>query len=305
MDAISVESITKHFKSNKKEFFALKDVSFALKEGEIFGLLGPNGAGKTTLINILTTVLLPDKGTARILGRDVLKNRYDILEIVNVASGSTVFHPFLKTKEIMHIYSKFYKLDRINREDRIKQLVERLEMNSILEKRFEELSSGQRIRVILAVSLLNYPKVLLLDEPTIGMDPDIAKKTRKLIKDINKKERTTILLTSLYMQEVEELCGRIAFINNGKILDIGEIKSLKNGKLGSEISIVLKDIADPELLRVFGFTIKGKNTITKRIQDESEIGPIMDTLCEKGYNVIKLDTKSPTLEEYFIRMMKK
>jgi len=158
--------------------------------------------------------------------------------------------------------------------------------------------------VSLGVSLIISPKVLLLDEPTIGMDPDISRKTRELITRVNKEEGTTILLTSHYMQEVEELCGRIAFINHGKILDVGTTKLVKKAKLGTEVKISLKEIKEKQWLQKEGFSLDGKD-IMKKVDDESEIAEILESLADKGMVIIDLSKKEPSLEDYFIRMMKR
>jgi len=302
MDAVVVSHVSKIFGRGKEKFNALDDVSFSIKKGEIFGLLGPNGAGKSTLINILSTALLSDKGKATILGHDVIKDRYQVLEAVNRATGETTFHYLMKVREIVRFYSKMYDIK--DREKKIKDLSEKLEFRDLLDKNFNNLSSGQKIRVILGVSLINSPKVLLLDEPTIGMDPDISRKTRELITRVNKEEGTTILLTSHYMQEVEELCGRIAFINHGKILDVGTTKLVKKAKLGTEVKISLKEIKEKQWLQKEGFSLDGKD-IMKKVDDESEIAEILESLADKGMVIIDLSKKEPSLEDYFIRMMKR
>ncbi|MBI2579763.1 MAG: ABC transporter ATP-binding protein [Candidatus Aenigmarchaeota archaeon] len=224
---IEINSVTKKFKSSGKEFHALDSVNFGIKRGEIFGLLGPNGAGKTTLINILTGLLVPDEGTVRIMGKDVTRHRNDVLERMNAVSGDSKFHWLLTSKEILRFYFSAYNIPKEKREEKTRSLAGMFEIEGIMNKKFAWLSTGERMRLILAKSLINDPEVLLLDEPTLGLDPDIAIKTRKLILDVNRRYGTTILLTSHYMKEVEEMCGRIAFIHRGRIIDIGKIKDIK------------------------------------------------------------------------------
>ncbi len=224
---IEINNVGKLFKSDGKKFSALEGVSFSVKKGEIFGLLGPNGAGKTTLINILTGLLVPDEGSVTIMGKDVVRHRNDILERMNAVSGDSKFHWLLTSKEILRFYFSAYNVPKHERQERMQHLVDMFEIEGIMNKKFSWLSTGERMRLILAKSLINRPEVLLLDEPTLGLDPDIAIKTRNLILKVNKKYKTTILLTSHYMKEVEELCDRIAFIQKGKITDIGKISDLK------------------------------------------------------------------------------
>ena len=302
MYAVEVKNVNKMFKHKDRDIYALQDVSFNVNKGEIFGFLGPNGAGKTTLINILTTILNQDSGSVKIEGLDVSKNTYKVLEIINTSSGSAICHHLLKVKEILKFYSRLYSTSEKKRIKRVKEIIKSLEIEDLLETKFGVLSSGQKMRTILAKALLNYPKVLLLDEPTIGMDPDIAIKTRKLIRKINEKEKCTILLTSHYMHEVEELCERIAFINHGKIIDIGDIKKLKDKRFfGFKVIIKVKEIINKQFLLKNKFEVKG-NTLLKRVQTDDEVSNIMELLSKNGFVVLYIESKSPTLEDYFIKM---
>jgi len=300
--AIDIRNISKKFKYGNKEFYALRKISFKIDKGEIFGLLGPNGAGKTTLINILTMILTPDEGTAKIFGLDIKKDRYKILEAINSLSTEVSFHHLLKVKHILEFYAKLYENSYLERKKIIQNLTEKFEIKDIMEKRFLKLSSGQKMRVALAKLLINSPKLLLLDEPTLGLDPDIAVKTRKLIKEINKNENVTILLTSHYMNEVEELCERIAYIDLGKITDIGKIKKLKEKKFTkTEVIAKVVKIKNKGFLEMNGFDVKG-NKIMKTIENNKDPSEILKLLVRNGLDVIEFQTKKPTLEEYFLKM---
>lgn len=300
--AVDIKNISKKFKRNGKEFYALKDISFKIKEGEIFGLLGPNGAGKTTLINILTTILLPDRGTAKIFGYDILKNRQEILEIINTVSGETRFHWLLKVKDILKFYINLYDIPKEKKKNRIEYLAKRLEMNHLLNRTYKTLSTGEKMRVTLVKSLINYPRLVLYDEPTIGLDPDIAIKVRQLIKEINKTEGTTILLTSHYMHEVEELCDRVAFIDNGSISDIGTVEKLKSKKFSTyQVKIGVARIKNKKLLIDYGFKIK-KNILIKEIDNKNDPSELIRFLVKNKYDVISFETRHPTLEDYFLKM---
>ncbi len=224
---VDVRGITKYFLEEGKRFYALSNVSISVDKGEVFGLLGPNGAGKTTLISILTTQLLPDEGGAYVSGYNILRDRYKILANINAVSAESKFHRLLNPREILEFYSKMYSIPKVERDSRIKFVVKSMEIENIMNVRFDWLSIGERMRLLLAKALLNHPKVLFLDEPTLGLDPDIAIKTRKLIKKINKDWGTTVFLTSHYMYEVEQLCKRIAFLNKGKVEFVGKVKDLK------------------------------------------------------------------------------
>ena len=166
-------------------------------------------------------------GSAKIFGFDILKDKPKIIRLINSASGESQFHSFLTVKENMEFFARVYGLNKDETKKKLSLLEKKFETQDINNSRFGWLSSGQRMRAILQKSLINDPKLLMLDEPTLGLDPDISIKVRKLIKEINENFGVTIFLTSHYMQEVEELCDRIAFIDKGKIVDVGKISELK------------------------------------------------------------------------------
>ena len=172
-------------------------------------------------------VLSPTSGSAKIFGFDILKDKPKIIRLINSASGESQFHSFLTVKENMEFFARVYGLNKDETKKKLSLLEKKFETQDINNSRFGWLSSGQRMRAILQKSLINDPKLLMLDEPTLGLDPDISIKVRKLIKEINENFGVTIFLTSHYMQEVEELCDRIAFIDKGKIVDVGKISELK------------------------------------------------------------------------------
>ncbi len=221
MNAIEVIGVSRRFKVLGKEFYALKDVSLRVKEGEIFALVGPNGSGKTTLINIILGILLPHKGEIKIFGRE--KN---FLGKINYASGEERFNGVLTVSDILNFYGRVYGLPASKRKNRINELAKFFGLVKLVNRRFDGLSTGERTKLAFAKALLNNPKILLLDEPTLGLDPDISRKIRKEIKHLNKKYKTTIFLTSHYMAEVEQLADKIAFIKEGKIKKIGTVKDI-------------------------------------------------------------------------------
>jgi ABC-2 type transport system ATP-binding protein len=304
MSEVEISNVSKTFKQKKTTFHALKNVSFDIKQGEIFGLLGPNGAGKTTLINILSGILLPTSGKVKIHGFDMLKEREKILKFINVGSHETEFHWSLNAKEILYFFGKFYGLDSKQIKIKTKELSELLEIED-LKKQFRYLSTGQEYRVILAKSLINDPKFLMLDEPTVGLDPDIAKRTSELVYEISKNFKTTILLTSHYMTEVEQLCDRIAFLYKGEIVDIGKIGKVKSSLFSTfELFVVVKKIKHASLLKKLGFKIKG-NTLLIELSEEDSVTPLISQLVKNNFEILDIRVQKPTLEDYFLEMMKK
>lgn len=229
---VEVKNLNKTFKTGflKPRFVhAVKNVSFTVSRNEIFGILGPNGAGKTTIMNILSSLLKPDSGYVEILNTNVSKHFPNSLKLrLNMCSGNPNFPWCMTVKEILFFYAKLYNLSNEKIKTKIDELVDLFELKKIFKVRYDELSTGNKQRLALAKSLLNDPEIILFDEPTIGLDPDISKKIRDIIKQIKTQKNITILLTTHYMKEAEELCDRIAFIKEGTILTIGTPQELKN-----------------------------------------------------------------------------
>jgi ABC-2 type transport system ATP-binding protein len=198
---------------------ALKDVSLSISRGEIIGLLGANGAGKTTLIHILLGLLAPSGGTALVFGKDMEHHRIDILARCNFSSAYIHLPHNLNVWENLFVFAQLYCVKNARR--RIDELLELFEIKHLKDKRTGWLSSGEQTRVNLCKALINDPELLLLDEPTASLDPDIADKVRKLIKQVQSEKNMTILHTSHNMRDMEELCDRVFFLHKGTILAHG------------------------------------------------------------------------------------
>lgn len=228
MHAVSVTNLWKRF----GEADAVKGISFAAERGEILGLLGPNGAGKTTTIHMLLGLTSHDKGAVEILGLEMPKDRYKILQRVNFASAYVSLPGNLTIDESLYVYGKLYNVPDPKR--RAKEVLDELEVDIPGKSLIGTLSAGQKTRLNLCKALLNRPEVLFLDEPTASLDPDIAIKVRALLKKLQNNHGTTIIYTSHYMQEVEELCNRAIFLARGSIVatgtpgEIRERSKLKN-----------------------------------------------------------------------------
>ncbi len=228
--AVEIENLYKTFRRGifrPQYTYALKGINLRIRKGEIFCLLGPNGAGKTTLLNILSLLLYPDKGKIKIFDQDIFERENSLKARLNMCSGNPNFPWTLTVYEILNFYGKLYGLKGKNLKKKINRFCELLEIEKYLDKRFEELSTGTKQRLALAKSLLNEPELLFLDEPTAGLDPDIALKIRKIIKKIHSEKKPTIILTTHYMAEAEMLAEHIAFIKDGEILAEGTPKKLK------------------------------------------------------------------------------
>ena len=303
MLAVKAEGIYKYYKSQGGKKEVLKNVSIDIEEGEIFGILGPNGAGKTTLISVLSTLSIPDSGKVEVFGIDALKDPTNVKCIVNISSGNPNFPWSLTVYENLKYFALLYGLE--NRERSINNAIGMLELETFRNTRFDSLSTGTKQRLSLAKALLNDPRLLFLDEPTVGLDPDMAIKIRKLIKKIHDEKGITIVLTTHYMKEAEQLCERIAFIKNGEIIANaapGELK--RQMKLGEKIIIdyegrfeisSLNDI--PKILDIKYET--GRVVIVAE-NIESILNNILKKFCDVHIN--NIDILQPDLEDVFLQL---
>ena len=219
---VEVKNIKKNYGKNE----AVKGISFNIKQDEILGLLGPNGSGKTTTIGMLLGLLKPTSGEILINGQKLEGNRIEILEQINFISPYIELPKKLTVKQNLTVYGKLYKINNIN--ERIEFLSEKLRLEDLLNSITGELSSGQKNRVSLAKALINEPKVLLLDEPTASLDPEVGDFVRSFLEDYKKEKKISILLASHNMNEVTRLCKSILMMKDGIIIDEGNPRELIN-----------------------------------------------------------------------------
>ncbi len=217
---ITVKNLSKQY----KDVLALNDVSFDLMPGEVLGLLGPNGAGKTTIIHVLLGLLTPTSGTVSVLGFSPITQRYNLAPKINFSSAYTSLPSNLKVIENLKIFAGLYNVP--NASDKIHDLLVLFGMEHLKDRLTGAMSSGEKTRLNLCKSLLNDPELLLLDEPTASLDPDMAQKVREILKSLQKERGIGILYTSHDMNEVTELCDRVLFVNQGHLMAQGSIADL-------------------------------------------------------------------------------
>ena len=233
MTPLEIDKLTKKYGS----FVAVDGISFSLKKGEIFGLLGPNGAGKTSIISIISTLESASSGSVKVFGNDIQKDAYKTKHMVGIVPQEIISHGFFTVEEILSFQSGFYGIK--NNQAWIDFILEKLELTSYRSKRASTLSGGYKRRLLVAKALVHKPKILILDEPTAGVDIDLRQKIWEFIRELN-KEGTTILLTTHYLEEAERLCDRIGIINFGKILKIDKTENLIESYTSRKITIYLK-----------------------------------------------------------------
>ncbi|MEZ0226424.1 MAG: ABC transporter ATP-binding protein [Alphaproteobacteria bacterium] len=234
---ITVKNLTKRY----KQVLAVDDISFTVKKGSITALLGGNGAGKTTTIAMLLGALMPTSGSIRILGHDMLGNRYPALQKMNFSSPYVDLPWKLTVRQNLRVYGKLYNVP--NLEKHIVKMAEELDMTEFVDRPVGKLSAGQKTRVSLSKALINTPEVLLLDEPTASLDPDTADRIRGYLDNFRKQHGTTFLLASHNMKEVERLCDNVLMMKRGKIVDEGTPKELIKRYGRQDLEEVFLDIA--------------------------------------------------------------
>jgi ABC-2 type transport system ATP-binding protein len=309
MLAVEVHDLWKTFKSGvfpRRVTHALKGVSLAVPRGAIFGLLGPNGAGKTTLLSILATLLTPDSGRVTIFGHDVVREAGAIRPRLNMASGNSSFIWSLRAPEILAFYGRLYGLHGRALRRKVDELLALCELDAHRRVPYHELSTGLKQRLALAKSLVNDPELLFLDEPTLGLDPDISVRMRAQIRALRRERGTTILLTTHYMREAEELSDEIAFIKDGTIPARGTADDLKRLiRISDVIALRLDPAASdglaalPGVLRCTGSDGRVECTVDSA---EERLPQILSWLHERSIQVRDVDVREPDLEEVFVEL---
>jgi ABC-2 type transport system ATP-binding protein len=317
--AIEVRGLRRVYKV-KPPIVALDGVDLDVASGEFFGLLGPNGAGKTTLIKILTTLLLPSEGTAKVFGFDVERETAQIRRIMNmVAGGEQSGYGILVVREQLWMFTQFYGLSNRDGWRRTDELIEAVGLEEQKNQRVSTLSTGQRQKMNLARGLLNDPWILFLDEPTLGLDVAAARSMRELIVEWKAAvPGRTVLLTTHYMAEADELCERIAIVDHGRILAIGTPEELKRRVQSESIFRIELDRLEggaAALARLPGVVsasaAAGGDDATDRqtvvmnlvLEDDSVLGAVVGTLAGRGSQILGLRKSEPTLEDVFVELV--
>lgn len=302
-------------KSETRTLEALKDVNLEVNTGEVFGLLGPNGAGKTTLIKILTTLLAPTSGYASVAGYDVAKEPEQVRSRINMVSGGeSSGYGLLTVRENLWMFAQFYGISSRLANERIKELLTVVGLADRMNTKSSELSTGLRQKMNIVRGFLTDPDVLFLDEPTLGLDVGASREVRKYVRQwVDEDRRRTLLLTTHYMVEADELCDNVAIINKGQVLACDTPSRLKH-RLQKDAIFLLEisplngmPLATLEGIRgvqtVAQSTQDGSTSLQFVLEDDSVLGGIITELTAHNIRILNLQKREPTLEDVFVDLV--
>lgn len=303
----------KPFRKKREPVEAVKGVSFDIAQGEIFSLLGPNGAGKTTCIKMLATLLIPTSGSASILGHDVVREEMEVRRLMTaVLPGERTLFWKLTGRENLRYFGSLYGLTKSFTAQRIEELSEFFGVGGKIDTLVEKLSTGQRQKIVLSRALLPDPKVILLDEPTLGLDPNAAMSLRQMIRGIRSQGKT-VLLTTHYMYEADELSDRVAIINRGEIVCLDTPAALKKSLNAKKIIRVETDHWSPVCEDSFARHFPGNDLASEPADDgyrltikvrgaDVLVGELGGVINECGGMIRTVKVDEPSLEDVFIAM---
>jgi ABC-2 type transport system ATP-binding protein len=299
---VKVENLSKSFGTLK----AVDGVSFEIKEGEIFGFLGPNGAGKSTTINMLTTLMKPSGGSAEISGLDIHKHATEVRRTVGVVPQEYTADEDLTGLQNIILCGDLYGIPRSNSRPHAMELLKLVELEDAANRKVSTYSGGMRRRLELACGLINYPKLLFLDEPTLGLDVQTRAKVWDYIRMLKREYRMTLFLTTHYLEEADSLCDRIAIIDHGHIIKIGSPAELK-ASIGGDVIVVGVVEAEPDISAniatiklVTDVKKKGNEYRVKSGSGEEASIQIIDMIRSKGLHVTKISLSKPSLDEAYL-----
>ena len=295
--AIEVSDVTKRYGSLQ----ALAGVSLCVEPGEFFGLLGPNGAGKTTLISILAGLVRADGGSARIMGHDVGGDYRAARRALGVVPQELVFDPFFTVRETLTIQSGYFGLR--NNRAWIDEIIENLDLADKADTNMRALSGGMKRRVLVAQALVHKPPVIVLDEPTAGVDVELRQALWRFIRRLN-RDGHTIVLTTHYLEEAEALCGRVAMLKQGRIVTLDKTENLLRLHSGCYVGLRLGG-ALPGGLEPLVAQREDDGAIRLALPDYAEVERVMAALREAGVPVLEMEIMQPDLEEIFVQIMRK
>ncbi|NOX08112.1 MAG: ABC transporter ATP-binding protein [Gammaproteobacteria bacterium] len=281
---------------------ALDDIDFVINEGEFFGLLGMNGAGKSTLIHIMAGLLRASSGSIKVFGQDVVQDYRATRQMLGVVPQEIAYDPFFTVQEILHLQSGYFGFGQENHAW-IGELLETLSLSDKADENISRLSGGMKRRVLIAQALVHHPRVIVLDEPTAGVDVDLRKALWEFSQRLHQQGHT-VLLTTHYLEEAEHLCERIAILDQGHLCALDDTKNLLSQYPYRLLCLTLKnknDVLPPELQKK-QLESSGDQRVLRIHRTEDPILQVLDTIKEAGIEILDLKMKEPTLEDVFLKL---
>ncbi|MDY0072157.1 MAG: ABC transporter ATP-binding protein [Thauera sp.] len=293
MAAIQIEGVRKHY----GRLQALAGVDLRIEQGEFFGLLGPNGAGKTTLISALAGLVRPDQGRLQIMGHDVIGNYREARRHLGVVPQELVFDPFFSVRELLRLQSGYFGVR--GNDDWIDEVLAELDLTHKADANTRTLSGGMKRRVLVAQALVHRPPVIVLDEPTAGVDVELRQGLWQFVRKLNEAGHT-IVLTTHYLEEAENLCGRIAMMKAGKVVALDTTANLLHRFATHSLRVRVDD--DALALAQGGYRVEG-GWIEFTFDDYAEVEPLLSRLRQAGLRLQELQLGEPDLERVFVEIM--
>jgi len=297
-EMIRVENLTKFF----GDFAAVKEVTFEVDRGEIFGVLGPNGAGKTTLIKMLSTLLKPTSGRATVAGYDVVKEPQNVRKNIGIVFQEPTLDVELTARENLDFHGRIYGMDKKKREKRIAEVLELVGLSDKADVLVKKFSGGMQRRLEIARGFMHFPEVLFLDEPTLGLDVQTRRKIWEYIEMLRRDEDVTIILTTHYIEEAENLCDRVAIIDFGKIIALDTVERLREGIGKDSIEIIVEGNEFENLLKSQGLkVVKTTDGLMISASDGEKLIPRLFSLAQNyGVDIQSVSLKKSSLEDVFV-----
>ncbi len=302
--AIETFDLTRRF----DDLVAVDKISLTIEQGELFGLLGPNGAGKTTLINMLSTMIPPSDGRAEVWGIDVRANPSRVRQNIGVVFQGTTLDDKMTGRENLDLHGRLYGLSKNLRKQRINEVLELVELGDKAEVLVKTYSGGMMRRLEIARGLMHHPRVLFLDEPTLGLDPQTRNHIWDYIKRLNREENVTIMLTTHYMEEADQLCERIAIIDHGSIKALDTPENLKNALGGDVVGLGTENESQASVLcdlynkngSAGNVHYKDSNVLITIQDGTHQIPHLLKLAAEAGITILSVDLHRPTLDDVFL-----
>ncbi len=299
---IQTKNLTKIYGGRVK---ALDNLNIEIEEGEVYGLLGPNGAGKTTTINLLVTRISPTSGTAIVNGYDIVKQSLEVRKSIGVVPQDLTTDEDLSGYENLKMVSRFYDVPNAEAEERIHKLLRMVNLEDVKNRLVRQYSGGMRKRLELIAGLVHDPKILFLDEPTLGLDVTTRTQMWKYVREIQEKLDVTIILTSHYLEEVDALANRISIIDHGKVLATGTSDELKSNLKGDIIIVAMKTDEDAATIMKYPGAIEAKEngpkTVRLKVQNsDEELPKLIRFVSDNSLSVTRLTVQKPSLDDVFL-----